>query len=324
MVPEVIRKYTVPRWYYTSVVVPAESEIRVEPDAFANNTKYRMKLISLSFGSPNPAPYVAAPAQPAQHPTWTNRLLIDIGKSGCSDLNLVSGTLTALCGNLRRVRTLVGDTNLGRNWRLPTPYLLPRDEGLRVSVEYIKPQYKLNTYDVGPTTSGEVTFIAKGYDAEGYPAMLAGHHDGFGDENKGDIVLFNSADLFNNGKREIYLTEFLYKELESYYDNDPAHVAHPWFYTGNSFNFAWQVNPTNPTFTQFMPQPRHIPTGLLAPMCRSIDGGAESPLVYFFPENTWLDPKQALSLNVASTVASIAAIPSTEVHMCLAGELEVK
>ena len=321
MRPEIVRKYTVPRWYYTSVVIPPVAELRVEPDAFANSTKYRMKLISMSFASPNQTPYAALPNQPAQHPSWTNRLLVDIGKSGCSDLNLVSGTLTALCGNMRRVRTIFGSINMGRNWRLPTPYLLPRDEGLKVSVEYVKPQYAITAgYPVGPTTSGEVTFLAKGYDADGYPAMLAGRHAGFGDENRGDAVLLNSADLFNNGKKAIYLTEFLFVEKDLYYDSDKD----VYFLTGNSFNFAWTVNPTNPTFTQFMPQPRHIPTGLLAPMCRTVDGGAESPLVYFFPEDTWLDPKQALSVRLGNTLASVALVLPTELHICLAGELEVK
>jgi hypothetical protein len=315
----------VPRWLYTHVTVPSLAELRVEPDAFANNTKYRMRLISLSFGSPNQTPYTAGFVQPAQHPTWTNRLLVDIGKSGCSDLNLVSGTLTSLCGNMRRIRTIVGDINMNRNWRLPTPYLLPRDEGLRVSVEWIRPQYLLNRYQVGPAQSGEVTFIAKGYGADGYPVMLAGRHAGFGNEatiyQKGDAVLLNSADLFNNGKREIYLTEFLYKEMDEYYDNDPAHTA--WFATGNSFNFAWTVNPSNPTFTQFMPQTRHIPTGLLAPMCRAYDGGSESPLVYYFPPDTWLDPKQALSVRLGNTLATVSTNIAIEVHMALAGELEV-
>jgi hypothetical protein len=316
MIPEVIRKYTVPRWLYTSVVVPSGEEIRVDPDAFANNTKYRMHLIAMSFGAPNETPYTQVPAQPNEHPAWNHMLLIDIGKSGCSDMNLVSGTLTALCGNMRYVRSFTGDSNMGRNWRLPTPYLLPRDEGLRVSVEWIRPQYSISGRGIGPATSGEVTFLAKGYKPDGYPAMLAGRVREFDSNNRGNAQLMNSADLFNNGKTEMYLTELLYKEHDLYYDNNSAR----WFMTGHSFNFAWQVNPTNPTFTQFMPQPRHIPTGLLAPMCRTLDGGSESPLVYFFPKGTFLDPKQAIGVKCAST-ADHDNIP---LHICLIGELEVK
>lgn len=325
MRPDIVRKYTVPRWYYTHVTVPSLMELKVEPDAFANNTKYRMRLIALSFGSPNQPSYILG--VPAEHPAWTNRLLVDIGKSGCSDMNIVSGTLTALCGNMRRIRTLAGSINMGRNWRLPTPYMLPRDEGLRVSVEFIKPQYTQGGLPVTPNTTGEVTFIAKGYSADGYPAMLAGKHAGFGDAaipaQRGSAVLLNSADLFNNGKREIYLTEFCYKEMEAYYDNTPGHAAYPWFYTGNAFNYAWTVNPANPTFTQFMPQPRHIPTGLLTPMCRNVDGGSESPLVYYFPQDTWLDPKQALGIRFGNTRATVSTATSIEVHVALAAELEV-
>ena len=315
----VVRKYTVPRWHYTGQLrVPDGEEIRVEPDVFANSTKYRERLIMMSFGSPNQTPYLLAPAQPVQHPPWARNLLVDIGKSGCSDLNLVPAPLTALCGNIRRLRTLLGDVNLPRTWRLPTPYMLPRDEGLRVSVEYIKPQYAVVAGNpVGPTTSGEVTFIAKGYGADGYPAMLAARHQGFGDENRGDAVFFNSADLFNKGKDPVYLTEFCFTEKDLYYDPS-RQTDEQRFFTGNSFNFGWTVNPSNPTFTQFMTQPRHIPGGLLAPMCRTMDGGSESPLVYFFPPDTWLDPKQAVSVRLANTNTV-----DIELHITLAGELEV-
>lgn len=316
MVPEIIRKYTIPRWLYTSVIVPAGEEIRVEPDAFINSTKYRIKLIALSFGAPNPTAYHSN-SQPNEHPSWTNQLLVDIGKSGCSDLNLVSGTLMALCGTTRYIRTMIGDSNMGRNWRLPTPYLLPRDEGLRVSVEWIRPQYDVSGRAIGPA-SGEVTFMAKGYKPDGYPAMLAGRCDGFDSAGRGNVILMNSADLYNTGKTEMYITEFLFKEADKYYNVD----RNDYFTTGNSLNFAWLINPTNPTFTQFMPQPRHIPTGLLAPMCRSLDGGQESPVAYYFPSDTWLDPKQAVSIRLGST--SITAGGQTALHICLIGELEVK
>lgn len=316
MIPEVIRKYTVPRWLYTSVIVPAGEEIRVEPDAFANSTKYRMKLIAMSFGSPNQTAYHSNP-QPNEHPLWTNQLLVDIGKSGCSDLNLVSGTLTALCGTTRYIRTIFGDSNMPRNWRLPTPYLLPRDEGLRVSVEWVRPQYNVNGKPIG-TTSGEVTFIAKGFKPDGYPAMLAGRCNEFDSASYGSSTLLNSADLYNNGKTEMYITELSFKELDGYYND----VAKAYFSTGNSFNFAWLFNPTNPTFTQFMPQSRHIPTGLLAPMCRGLDGGQESPVAYYFPPDTWLDPKQAMSVRLGSTV--IAGYGDVPLHICLIGEMEVK
>lgn len=316
MIPEVIRKYTVPRWLYTSVVVPAGQELRVDPDAFANATKHRMRLIAMAFGAPNETAYAQLPTQPNEHPAWNHSLLIDIGKSGCSDMNLVSGTLTALCGNMRYVRTMLGDSNMGRAWRLSSPYLLPRDEGLRVSVEWIRPQYQVSARYIGPASSGEVTFMAKGYKPDGYPAMLAGRCNAFDDNNRGNATLMNSADLFNNGKTEMYITELLFKEEDVYYENFSEH----WFFNGNSFNFAWWVNPTNPTFTQFMPQLRHIPTGLLAPMVRSQDGGSESPLVYFFPEGTFLDPKQAISVKCGNTT-EYGNIP---LHISLIGELEVK
>ena len=327
MTRDVIRKYVIPRWLYTAVKVPKGSELRVDPDAFSNPTKYRMKLVALSMGSPNPTTY-SSHNQTNEHPPWTHELLMDIDKSGCGALNLVSATPTAICGNLRRIRPIIGDANMGRSWRLITPYLLPRDEGLRVSVEWIKPQYISGEERLcGPDASGEVTFIAKGYKPDGYPAMLAGRVDGFtGRETngfiRGNAQLMNSVDLFNNGKTEIYITEFLFKETDFYVHWTAGEGGDVPFYfpSGNAFNFAWQVNPTNPTFTQFMPQPRHIPTGLITPMVRTVDGGAESPLVYFFPPETWLDPKQALGVRLGNTSTE----SDTELHLCMIGELEVR
>jgi hypothetical protein len=69
-----------------------------------------------------------------------------------------------------------------------------------------------------------------------------------------------------------------------------------------------------------MPQPRHIPTGLLTPMCRSVDGGQQSPLAYFFPKDTWLDPKQALGIRLGSMLT----VGQIDLHIGLIGELEVR
>lgn len=316
---EVVRSYDVPRWLYGAITIKPLEEQRFEPDTFANSTKYRMLLRGLSFSAPNQTAY-HDDVQPFEHPIWARNLMVNLGKSGCSDINLVPASLDALCGNLRRVRSIGGVANCGRAYRFMRPYLLPRDEGLRVSVEFIRPQYNPSggVYAVGPANSGEVTFIAKGFRPNGYPAMLAGRVNTFDGDNRGDMQLMNSADLFNNGKTEIYLTELIFKELDVY--TDAGETADPYFTTGNAFNFAWMVNPTNPTFTQWMPQPRNIPTALLTPQVRTIDGGQESPLVYWFPPATYLDPKQALSIHVANT----ASTTYTELHACLIGELEVK
>lgn len=316
MQQEIVRQYSVPNWLYTAVNVPGGEFLRVEPDAFANSTWARMRLIALTFGSPNPTAYHSG--VPQEHPTWTNRLLMDIGKSGCSDMNLVSGTISSLCAPQRRVRTIMGMANMGRSYRFQNPYVLPRDEGLRVSVEWIHPTYN-TTYDdlayaTGPAASGEVTFIAKGYGPDGYPMMLAARCDSM--PHFGDATLMNSADLFNRGKTEMYITELCFKDVDVYTTGSGRDVE---FLVGHGFSFAWQVNPTNPTFTQWMPQPRHIPTALLTPLIRNFDAGAESPLAYFFPPDTFLDPKQALGIRLANDDSG-----AIELHVCLVGELEVK
>lgn len=317
---EVIRQYTVPRWLYTMIKIPHAAEVRVEPDAFANSTRHRMKLIALTFGLPYTTPETAGHHIPNVHPSWTHHLLVDIGKSQCSDLNLVSGSLSAICANPRWFRNIGGDHNVGRNWRLPTPYMLPRDEGLRVSVEWIMPQYDITAgYQVGPNASGEVTFIAKGYHEDGYPAMLAGRVDEFTSASglKGQATAMNSADLFNRGRTPMWLTEFCFKERDVYQDTQDSN----YFYTGHACNFAWQINPSNPTFTQFMPQPRHIPTGLLTPLCfSSLGSDPEGPLAYFFPKGTFLDPKQAIGIRIGNTTP----YEDIRLHICLIAEMEVK
>lgn len=320
MMIETTRQYTVPRWLYTMVRVPAAGEIRVDPDAFANSTRHRMRLIALSFGAPYEAPLTANPRHvPDVHPSWASRLLVDIGKSGCSDLNLVSGTLDVLCANPRWFRSIGGDFYMPRNWRLPTPYLLPRDEGLRVSVEWVMPQYMITGYQMGQNTSPEITFIAKGYYLnDGYPAMLAGRADPFTSASyvKGQSTLMNSSDLFNRGKSPMMLTEFSFKEMDVYERTD--NVTYYW--VGHGCNFAWMVNPSNPTFTQFMPQPRHIPTGLLTPLCFSGSSDPSSPRAYYFPKDTFLDPKQAIGIRLGNTTPA----ENIDLHICLIAEMEVK
>jgi hypothetical protein len=328
---QIVQGYGVPRWLHTQIDVPLGSEIRIDSDAFANNTWHRERLVALTFASGEPVEFASGnPPIPDVHPGWASDLLIDIGKSQCSDINLVSGSLTSLCANPRRQRQMAGAINMGRSYRFPTPYQLPRDEGLYVRAEYIRTPFAIVKdveTEVGPEYSDEVTFIAKGFYEDGYPGMLAGRADRFEFKKKGgahlqqgNSVEMISADLFNGGKRPLYLTELCFKEMDvqSYYTGGEVRVYTPSMY-GTGMTFAWLVNPTNPTATKWMPSSQCIPTALLTPQCRNYDTGSSGPLAYFFPPGTYLDPKQALSIRLGNTSSE-----KRSVRVCLIGELEVR
>jgi hypothetical protein len=321
---QIVKQYSAPQWLHTQVEVPGGAEIRVDSDAFANSTWHRMRLIALTFGNNGPTPIASEIAQD-DHPEWASGLLADIGKSRCSDINLVSGSLTSICGNPRRQRQIVGAINMGRTYRLPTPFMLPRDEGLAVRVEYIRDPYDgIGEAAVGPATTDELTFIAKGFYEDGYPGMLAGRADPFVilseagfRPDQGSSVEIISADLFNSGKHPLYITELCFKEQDAVVITEDG--KEKLRLAGNGMSFAWLVNPTNNTATKWMPQLQCIPTGLLTPQCRIGDGGSAGPLAYFFPPLTYLDPKQAISVRLGNT-----SLSSTKVRICLIGELEVR
>jgi len=323
---EIIKQYAVPRWLHTQIAVPAGEEQRIDSDAFSNDTWHRMRLVALTFGNNQGDLNVVLSGFPMQdiHPTWASNLIVDIGKSRCSDMNLVSASLSSMCGNPRRQRQMFGVINMGRNYRFPTPYMLPRDEGLAVRVEYVRfPYADIGEIPVGPRITDELTFIAKGFYEDGYPGMLAGRADPFNISaaatrpNQGASTEMISADLFNSGKGPLYLTELCFKEEDILTGVNKGKDFYA--FTGSGMTFAWLVNPTDPTATKWMPSSQCIPTGLLTPQCRNYDGGSEGALPYFFPPGTYLDPKQALSIRLGNT-----AVADVDLRVCLIGELEVR
>jgi len=205
---------------------------------------------------------------------------------------------------------------MGRSYWLPTPYEIAPAEGLRVEVQARWPGYAGLDGEGNFELKGTIptlTFIAKGYDSDGYPVQLAASSVATMDPG-GPSVTLNSADLFNNGLKPVFITEFCFKELDAIIINSES--AYGW--KGNGAQIAWRVNPSNPDFTQFMPNATTIPTGLLTPLDRCYDGGSEGPLCYWFPEDTYLDPKQALSVRLASESAS-----EVDIRVCMFGQLEV-
>lgn len=318
------RGFTVPRWLYDAIQVPVEQEDFCPPSSFENNTWYRMRLIGLSFTGEYVVTRSAIPSYPAYHPHWARQLLVDIGKSGYSDQNLVRASLASLCATPHHAREKMGANNMGRHYDLATPYKLPRDEGLRVQVAARWPGFVYVDGDDDPVMYGDVpeaTFIAKGYSEDGYPVMLAGASGHL--EINGQDKVMNSADLFNNGKCAAYLTSFHFKCMDTIgVDYDKGAIEYGW--KGSATHYGWRVNPVNPGFTEFMPAPLLIPTGNLTPLDRNYDGGSESPLCYWFPEGTYLDPKQELAVRLASIRPFVATETPELLNLCLFGELEVQ
>lgn len=312
--------YEVPYWVDAAAEVKTLRTGNIPPSMFQNKTEYRLRLVGLSFiGEDTDTRTVTVTTLPTIHPIWASNLLVDIGKSGCSDQNLVRSSLTNLCGTVHKQRQKWGANNMGRSYWLPKPYELAPNEGLRVEA-----QARWQGFDDFANTGtllGSIptlTFIAKGYDSDGYPVQLAASSVDTMDVG-GPSVTLDSSDLFNNGKKPIFLTEFCFKEMDTIIIN--ASSAYGW--KGSGAQIGWRVNPSNQDFTQFMPNATCIPTGLLTPLDRCYDGGSESPLCYWFPEDTYLDPKQALSVRLANEGVASGDGAEIDVRVCMFGQLEV-
>ena len=308
----IIRGFTVPQWLYGSIQIPYGKQNYLETGAFQNKSWFRMRLIGISFTSDYALDRsgTTVTTLPTVHPTWSSDLLIDIGKSGHSDQNLVRSTLTNLCGTPFHDRQKWGANNMGRSYFLRKPYILPRDEGLEVEVENRWPGYE----DTG--TIPPATFIAKGFTKSGYPAMLAGKTDKL--KIPGGISTMSSVDLFNNGKEEMHIYEFCFKGMDTVIVG--AQSAYGW--KGDGTQLAYRVNPANPDATSFMPSAQCIPVGNLTPGHRCYDGGSESPLCYWFNQEhpVYLEPKQEITIHVGNQSANDEAV----LNICLFGELEVE
>ena len=307
--------YEVPYWVDSHVEVKKLLIGEIPASMFQNDTPHRLRLVGLSFVGDILATTPAVTTLPTRHPGWASNLLVDIGKSGCSDQNLVRSSLTNLCGTPRIQRQKWGANNMGRSYDLPTPYKIEPEEGLRVEVQARWPGFDA-VADLG-TVLGAVpimTFIAKGYDADGYPVQLGAARSSHL-ELGGPAMVMNNSDLFNNGKTPIFLTQFCFKEMDTVIIDSDSNYG----WNGSGAQIGWRVNPANALFTQMMPNPSPIPVGLLTPLDRCYDGGSESPLCYWFPEGTYLDPKQALSVRFGN----IDDTNELDVRVCMFGQLEV-
>ncbi len=77
--------YEVPYWVDSHVEVRALRIGEISASMFNNDTEYRLRLVGLSFAGPITPTTPAITTLPTRHPGWASNLLVDIGKSGCSD-----------------------------------------------------------------------------------------------------------------------------------------------------------------------------------------------------------------------------------------------
>jgi hypothetical protein len=288
------RGYECPRWMTDHPVnVPAGQEIVVGSSNFENNTIYKQRLIYLSFTKER-----ESPADPPGQ--WFRRLKLELGKSGCSDQNLVKGSIAALCAHPLMQRQKFGAYNCGRDIKLRTPYLLPRDCRLNVKYWNRSPNLTISTY---------ATFVAMGRTLlGGDPVVLAG--EGVETLLPGQSQIMRSADLRNNGRREILIERLIFKS----FDFD---VAGETGYDETGTWIGWQVNPD--VGTQWMPIDMSIPVGNLTPLARNDNLSDRGPRVYIYPHETWLYPKQALSIKLTNDSAVDGSV-----NICMHTEMEVR
>lgn len=292
------RSYWCPRWLYYNAMLPAAAggvapPQQVPPSAFANESPYWMRLVFMSFGSD----YTKNAFLP-WNPNPMTRILVELGKSGCSDQNLVAGNIMALTSPGRRYKQIYGAFNVGNSIRLPHSYCLPRDEGLTVGVARITTEL---------LTIPRMTFSARGFGDDGWPGILAGELD---TATLAGTQFMDSADLFNRGRKELWVNEMT---MMSAVDTQAEGAG----YQTDALAVGYQINPTQGT--QWMPGPNPIPVGLIAPQTRPPDFFDASPRAYWFPEDVWLAPKQRMSVKLTNLDGT-----DRSCHVCLFGELEVQ
>ena len=294
---KVIRGYKCPRWLWGEIDLPAEERVEIDPATFSNEEIYRWALTSLMFAGDVKTKTASAPYDNA-YGGIGRRVLVEVGKSGCSDMNLVPAPLTALCGNPHKVRQHDNVYNDGVAVRLPYPYTLPRDTGLDVVFE---------NADITAKNMPVMTFIAKGVRDDGHPAFLAGESEQ-AIENGNEIIV-SSADLFNRGKDELHIHTLCFKN----FDADASAQT----LTASMTHINCLINPTSGM--QWMPV-TPIPLGLLAPMNRMLDDLTDlAPHTYFFPRDTYLDPEQRLSVRITNLTDA-----DQKISVALFGTLEVE
>lgn len=299
---EVRTGYACPRWLYVGgFVVPHQNTQEIAPDDFENDTPYRWRLINMSFTNPI---YMAAAGE-RTFDWWARDLLIEVGKTGCSDQNMVMTSIAEFCAMPQHSRQKSGAVCMGVDFRLPTPYLLPRDCGFEVKVE---------NFHQTLAAFRPPSIIFRGRTVDGQPVILGGRGDdtGIAWQTTQEI---HSADLFNRGRREIYIDRVIIKEIDTHQIGEGTITRND-----KGTWLGWQINPT--LGSQWMPVDQRIPSGNLAPMSWRPNNPLTftnlGPKVHNFAPYTYLYPRQRLGVRFTNQQAF--DIP---VNVCLQVEMEV-
>lgn len=318
------RGYISPEFLYAKVIVPGTSEVEVKPSTFENITPYRKRLVNLAFSSPTILLSEGREDKDVDGTVgfWARQMEVELGKTQCGDQNNVRGSLAAMCSMPYKLRQKFGGRDIARELRLPTPYRLPRDQGLDVAVLN---STTLGAEDFGQTSVGEyplpsfndrATFIAKGvYEQTGEPAFLAGETATALEPGRSTIL--RSADLFNKGRQALLIDRLILKDFQDRYTDEEET---DYYMDSSGTRIAWNINPT--AGAQWMPSNNFIPVGNLTPMnFLGYPNGylGRQPLSYYYPQLTYLYPKQTLGVKLINQSES----PIT-VHISLFSELEVR
>lgn len=312
--PKVRRSYRCPRWLHqNNINVPLSwEEAAANPSIFVNETMYKMRLVFMSFTGN----YIDEDQVFQDHPNWANRVLLEVGKTGCSDMNAVPVSMSALCTTpvpSRPKKEGYLDGNYRWVWpnadiRLPHKTLLARDSGLEVKLS----RFGNSSIDASP----RLTFVARGTKEDGSHLILAGDSPPL--QGDSPQIVLDSADLFNKGRQEAYIDSLSVKtQLAAVLSSEPLATRYDTLLS----RIRLVVNPTYGT--AWMPTDEGIPVGNAMPMNVTTDIPDVGPRVYLFPSNTMLYPEQHLSVRLyrQDTLQDASTIHS--INVCLFGELEV-
>ena len=310
----------VPRWVYRSVVVPPQSRAYDPSSKVANDTPYKMRLVSLSFT----APFSGFTLIPEKSDTyaylnsaaWARYLKVEIGKTGYSDQNLVAGSIAAICSQHYPKRQKGSALAVSHDLVLPKPYILPRNCGLEVKACNMAQVPEASVEGDSPDRRvGDLTVVAKGYRYDSRePVTLAGRTVMSLDPAMS--VSMDSADLFNLGREDVVLTRLMLKHYNEYTAGDRDSLR---MIDTSGTVVGYRINPTRGTL--WMPNPSCIPIGNLCPFSRdTLSLQDDGPRAYVFPPNTYLYPQERLGIQLFNVAEEVAK----NVNVCLHSILEVR
>jgi len=308
-------KYYSPRWLHKEVYLAPGNvgDIALPGSTFANTEIYPWELRWLSIMGPEVA--VNDPPFSTAFGGVDRRFRVNVGMSGEGDINIVNSCCQALCAPSDVQLAHSGNMNMGLRFGFdPTrPYSLPKDSGLVCEV-------KNNEPDWGSPYPG-ICFM--GYEQVGgyrNPVHLASSRSvggtlTFGLQTGSDLT-FNIADLRNNGRDPVILTDMIF---DSFMYGLLAGCL------PSLSTLAWRINPS--TGLEWMPDPEHIPAGCVAPFNRAMEDVNDiAPRVYSMPPRTMMKPKAELSVDlrmITDPGTTSDKISPLKVHVCLFGYLEV-